>query len=118
MAQRLPVGLASLGAALILVSLAIPAEAQGNRCNDEAGSIQRAESQLPRLDVAPPADRQIVCITLETNIVFARRLATHIKNCPQSPYTRTAEVWQRTEAQYVSLFAERRCKPAIRGYRG
>jgi hypothetical protein len=27
----------------------------------------RAEGQLPRLEVAPPDDRQIVCITPETN---------------------------------------------------
>jgi hypothetical protein len=29
-----------------------------------------------------------------------------------------AEAWQRTGSQYTAQFNERRCKPAIRGYRG
>src|SRR4051794_7813332 len=83
---------------------AMPAEAsaQANRCTDEAASLRRAESQLPRLDVAPPDDQQIVCITLETNIVFARRFAAHLANCPRSPHTRGADAWQRTGSQYTA----------------
>ena len=95
-----------------------PASAQGNRCAEEAASIRRAESQLPRLEVAPPGDQQIVCITLETNIIFARRLAAHVNQCPRSPHVVAADSWQRTGSLYTSLFGERRCKPAIRGYRG
>ena len=94
------------------------AAAQGSRCADEAASLRRAETQLPRLDVAPPDDQQIVCITLETNIVFARRLANHLANCPRSPHGRSAEAWRRTGSEYTAQFTERRCKPAIRGYRG
>jgi hypothetical protein len=111
----------ALSAALIVgVLLAAPptSSAQGNRCIDEAASLRRAETQLPRLDVAPPDDKQIVCITLETNIVFARRVAAHLANCPRSPHARGAEAWQRTGSQYTTQFNERRCKPAIRGYRG
>src|SRR4029079_8169827 len=92
--------------------------AQANRCADEAASLRRAETQLPRLDVAPPDDQQIVCITLETNIVFARRVAAHLANCPRSPHARAAEAWRRTGLQYTAQFTERRCKPTIRGYRG
>ena len=95
-----------------------PASAQGNRCAEEAASIRRAESQLPRLEVAPPGDQQIVCITLETNIIFARRLAAHVNQCPRSPHVSAADSWQQTGTLYTSLFGERRCKPAIRGYRG
>jgi hypothetical protein len=94
------------------------AAAQGSRCADEAASLRHAETQLPRLDVAPPDDQQIVCITLETNIVFARRVATHLANCPRSPHVRGAEAWRRTGLQYTAQFNERRCKPTIRGYRG
>ena len=94
------------------------AAAQNSRCADEAASLRRAETQLPRLDVAPPDDQQIVCITLETNIVFARRFAAHLANCPRSPHVRGADAWRRTGAQYTAQFNERRCKPAIRGYRG
>jgi hypothetical protein len=94
------------------------AAAQGSRCADEAASLRHAETQLPRLDVAPPDDQQIVCITLETNIVFARRVATHLANCPRSPHVRGADAWRRTGLQYTAQFTERRCKPTIRGYRG
>lgn len=100
------------------VFAAAPASAQSGRCAEEAASIRRAESQLPRLDVAPPGDQQIVCITLETNILFARRLAAHVNQCPRSPHVNAADSWQRTDTLYTSLFGERRCKPAIRGYRG
>lgn len=97
---------------------ASPAPAQGADCAREAAAIGRAETQLPRLEVAPPNDQQIVCITLETNLLFARRLATHLKHCPRSPLTRLGESWGRTDSDYASQFRERRCKPAIRNYRG
>ena len=109
----------ALAAAAIAASLLTvpPALAQGNKCTDEAASIRRAEGQLPRLEVAPPGDRQIICITLETNMLFVRRLAAHLTHCPRSPHARNADAWQRTGSQYAALFGERRCKPAIRGFR-
>jgi hypothetical protein len=110
-------GFAALCLSLSL-SFICPAAAQSNDCGREAAAIRKAETQLPRLDVAPPDDKQIVCITLETNIVFARRLAAHVSQCPRSPYARAAEGWQRTGAQYAAQFNDRRCKPAIRSYRG
>ena len=110
--------LAALFCSLICLGLALPASAQSNDCGREAASIRKAETQLPRLDVAPPADQQIVCITLETNILFARRLAAHMAQCPRSPYARQAEGWQHTEEQYAAQFNERRCKPAIKSFRG
>ena len=105
-------------AALCLSATTDPAAAQSNDCGREAAAIRKAETQLPRLDVAPPDDKQIVCITLETNIVFARRLVAHVAQCPRSPYARAADGWQRTGAQYAAQFNDRGCKPAIRGYRG
>ena len=115
---RKPARLA-LSAVLIFGGLlSAEASAQGNRCTDEAASLRRAEAQLPRLDVAPPDDQQIVCITLETNIVFARRFAAHLAKCPRSPHARAADAWQRTNSQYTAQFNQRHCKPAIRGYRG
>jgi hypothetical protein len=107
------------GLAALCVSTAVqPAAAQSNDCGREAAAIRKAETELPRLDVAPPDDKQIVCITLETNIVFARRLVVHVSQCPRSPYARSADGWQRTGAQYAAQFNGRGCKPAIRGYRG
>ena len=67
---------------------ATPSLAQQNACIREADSIRRAEGQLPRIEVAPTDDQQIVCITLETNILFARRLAAHLNHCPRSPIAR------------------------------
>jgi hypothetical protein len=98
-----------------------PAAAQPNQpgaCAQEAASIRRAQSQLPRLDVAPPGDQQIVCITLETNILFARRMAAHLARCPRSPLARDSDAWHRTGSDYAGQFNERRCKPAVRGFRG
>ena len=109
----------ALSIALIGTALAAaqPVLAQGNKCTEEAASIRRAEAQLPRLEIAPPGDQQIVCITLETNMLFARRLAAHLAHCPRSPHARNADAWQRTGSQYAAQFSERRCKPAIRGFR-
>jgi hypothetical protein len=108
----------ALSGVLIAIGLAAPAIAQGSKCIDDAASIRRAESQLPRLEVAPPGDQQIVCITLETNILFARRMSAHLAQCPRSPHAQNGDNWQRTGSQYTAQFSERRCKPAIRGYRG
>jgi hypothetical protein len=115
MARSILFGLACLGAFASATDLVL---AQGNRCVSEAGSIHRAEMQLPKLEVAPPDDQQIVCITLETNILFARRLAAHVTHCPRSPHARGAEAWQRMNSEYTARFEERRCKPAIRGFHG
>jgi hypothetical protein len=101
-----------------LAATAATASAQPTTCAREAAAIHRAKTQLPRLDVAPPDDTQIVCITLETNMLFARRLAAHLAHCPRSPLARDADAWQRTGAQYSAQFSSRRCKPTIRGYRG
>jgi hypothetical protein len=106
--------------AVLIATLAVAPEAvaQSSGCVREAADIRRAETQLPRLDVAPPDDKQIVCITLETNLLFARRLAAHIAQCPRSPLARRAQAWRHTGAQYSAYFSNRRCKPAIRGFRG
>jgi len=103
---------------LVVIGLGQPAFAQSNDCGREAASLRKAETQLPRLEVAPPADQQIVCITLETNILFAKRLNAHVAQCPRSPYAGQADGWQRTGQQYAAQFNERRCKPAIKTYRG
>jgi hypothetical protein len=110
--------LAAMAALAAVVAHSEPAFAQPGECAREAGSIRRAESQLPRLDVAPPDDKQIVCITLETNMLFARRLAAHLAKCPRSPMARSGEAWRRTGARYGSHFRNRNCRPTIRDFRG
>ena len=61
--------------------------------------------------VAPPQDQQIVCITLETNVLFARRLAAHLKHCPRSALARQGGAWQRTE-QFLRRHLPARQPPA------
>ena len=68
------------------------------------------ESELPRLEVASPADRPITCITLETNIAFAGRLKAHVAHCPASPYIQSASEWEKTRLDYTARFAQNRCK--------
>src|SRR3954468_23616070 len=109
---------ALLGTFVAVCLATTPAPAQQSACTQEAASIRHARSQLPRLEIAPPGDQQIVCITLETNILFARRLAAHLALCPRSPNARTADARGRTDSQSSARFGERRCKPAIRDYRG
>lgn len=97
---------------------AIPQTAFAADCDADAAKLRRAETELPKLEVAPPNDRQIVCITLETNVLFARRLAAHVKQCPRSPYARSAEAWANTGSNYAAQFSGKGCKAAIKPYRG
>ena len=104
--------------AIIAAMLTASAQAQPTDCTATAASIRKAESELPRLEAAPPGDKQIVCITLETVIVFARRFDAHVAQCPRSPHAAKAATWRRTASDYTARFRDRRCEPAIRGYRG
>ena len=46
-------------------------------CAAEATVLVPEESELPRLEVASPADRPPYCITLETIMAFAGRVKAH-----------------------------------------
>jgi hypothetical protein len=114
---RRPPTIAILLTALLAV-WAAPAAAQKADCPAEAARIQRAQDELPNLAVAPPGDRTIVCITLETNLLFARRLQAHLAQCPRSPLSRSGATWAKTAREYQSLYSSRGCKQTIKGYRG
>jgi hypothetical protein len=106
-------------ALIVLTALGpAPAVAQMADCSAEAARIRRAQEELPRLDVAPPGDRTIVCITLETNLLFAKRLHAHLAQCPRSPLARSGASWAKTGREYQVLYNSRGCKQTIRGYRG
>ena len=79
-------------------------------CKAEEASLVKEESELPRLEVASPADRPITCITLETVIAFAGRLKTHVGHCPATSYTASAADWEKTRLDYVMRFNQNRCK--------
>ncbi len=104
--------------ALIAIAMPLPASApagaQARPCEAEVARLRKAETELPRLSVAPPGDKQIVCITLETNLMFARRLSDHLKQCPDSPFMKLRDAWLRIGKTYAAQFVERGCKPAMR----
>ena len=103
---------------LLVALAATPAPAQMADCSSEAARIKRAEEELPRLAVAPPGDHTIVCITLETNLLFAKRLSAHLAQCPRSSLARSGAAWTKTGRDYQAQYNSRGCKQTIKGYRG
>ena len=79
-------------------------------CKAEEALLMKDESELPRLEVASPADRPITCITLETIIAFAGRLKSHVGRCPASSYVAAAADWEKTRVDYGARFIQKRCK--------
>jgi hypothetical protein len=104
---------AGLKLLLVLACGATPAgsaAAAAMDCKTEEAALMKDESELPRLEVASPADRPITCITLETIIAFAGRLKTHVAHCPASGYASAAADWEKTRVDYAARFVQNRCK--------
>jgi hypothetical protein len=59
-----------------------PPVASAADCTIEAALLAKEQSELPRLDVASPADRPPYCITLETLMAFAGRVKAHVATAP------------------------------------
>ena len=81
-------------------------------CTIEAALLAKEQSELPRLDVASPADRPPYCITLETLMAFAGRVKAHVAHCPSSNYAATLADWDKTRIDYAKLFSRYRCRRA------
>jgi hypothetical protein len=79
-------------------------------CGTEAKILSRAQSELPRLDVASPADRPPYCITLETIMAFAGRVKAHVARCPNSEFAASLAELSKAQTEYSRLFARHRCK--------
>ena len=79
-------------------------------CKAEEAGLLKEESELPRLEVASPADRPPYCITLETLMAFAARLKAHVAHCPNSDYAAAMADWDKTRTGYAKLFSRSRCK--------
>jgi len=79
-------------------------------CPTEAAALTREQAELPRLDVASPADRPPYCITLETIMAFASRVKAHAARCPQSDHIPTVVEWDKRRTEYSRLFSQYRCK--------
>jgi hypothetical protein len=88
-------------------------EAPAVDCGAEASTLSKQQSELPRLDVASPADRPPYCITLETVMAFALRVKAHVAHCPNSDYAAAVADWIKTQADYSRLFRRHRCKKTM-----
>ncbi|HLH94961.1 MAG TPA: hypothetical protein VKW08_07575 [Xanthobacteraceae bacterium] len=82
-------------------------------CAAEEATLSRDQAELPRLEVASPADRPITCITLETIIAFAARLKSHVAHCPASSYAPFASDWEKIRLDYATRFTRKRCKHSL-----
>jgi hypothetical protein len=105
---------ASAGLKRLLVVASVAAYTAGAAaaadCKGEEAALMKDESELPRLEVASPADRPTTCITLETIIAFAGRLKAHVGHCPASSYVQSASEWDKTRVDYAARFTQNRCK--------
>lgn len=116
MARRQPIGYGLMGARMgvclagLLASCWSASAAPASDCMTAAAILTRERSELPRLDVASPADRPPYCITLETVITFAGRVKAHVAQCPGSEHASSVVDWDKTQADYSKLFSQRRCK--------
>jgi len=100
--------------ALLVCGCVAPAGAAAAAdCTIEAASLTKDQSELPRLEVASPADRPPYCITLETIMAFAGRVKAHVAHCPSSEYAPAIADWDKTRTDYSKLFSQHRCKPTL-----
>ena len=82
-------------------------------CEGEAAMLTRDQAELPRLEIASPADRPPYCITLETLMAFAGRVKSHVAHCPKSELAATMAEWEKTRAGYSRLFSQHRCRRTL-----
>src|SRR5262245_27086310 len=82
-------------------------------CTSEAATLTRDQSELPRLEVAKPADRPPYCITLETIMAFAGRVKAHVAHCPNSDHAASLATWDKTRSDYSRLFSQYRCRRTL-----
>jgi len=104
---------ARLAALLVGFGSAIAGAAPAVDCEGEAAVLTKDLAELPRLEIASPADRPPYCITLETIMAFAGRVKSHVAHCPKSELAASVAEWDRTRADYSRLFSQRRCRRTL-----
>jgi hypothetical protein len=82
-------------------------------CSAEAAILAKDQSELPRIEVASPADRPPYCITLETIMSFANRVKAHVAHCPNSEHATAVADWDKTRTDYSKLFSQYRCRRTL-----
>ena len=100
----------SLAFVLLLSGSPVGAAPAAPDCKAQEAALAKDETELPRLEVASPADRPITCITLETIIAFAGRIKAHVARCPASGYATGVSGWEATRIDYTKRFADNRCR--------
>ena len=95
---------------LLYQFVSIAAAAPAPDCAAEVEMLNKAQLELPRLEIASPHDKPPYCITLETIIAFANRVKAHLAHCPSSDFAPAAADWVKTQADYSKLFAQHRCR--------
>src|SRR5712671_6451286 len=89
------------------IAAAAPQAAVGS-CAAEAATLTREEADLPRIEVASPDDRPVLCITVETLMAFATRLKAHIARCPNSDHAGSGATWEKSRVDYSKQFTQYR----------
>jgi hypothetical protein len=82
-------------------------------CSAEAAMLAKDQSELPKIEVASPADRPPYCITLETIMAFASRVKAHVAHCPNSEHAAALADWDKTRSDYSKLFSQYRCRRTL-----
>jgi hypothetical protein len=101
------------GAPLVLVFGLAPVPAAADDCAAETAELARTEAELPMLDLTRPIHHQLVCITLETLVDFARRVDLHVGRCPASDYAAKAAIVAAARKDYAAKFRQHRCRRSL-----
>jgi hypothetical protein len=89
------------------------AQAKGGNCADEAATLTREETDMPRLEITSRNDRPVLCITIETLVAFAIRLKAHTARCPGSAHAASAADWEKARVDYAKQFTQNRCRRTL-----
>jgi hypothetical protein len=106
-------GIAMSWLTMLLLGVPGASVASAADCSAQAETLQREKMELPRLEVATPADRPPDCITLETVIAFVIRLRLQVIACPHSTHADSVAEWGRTRSKYSKLFNQYRCRRTL-----
>jgi hypothetical protein len=103
--------IARVGPALVgLVISCWNAGAPAADCAAEAAMLAREQSELPRLEVASPADPSAVLHHAGDGDRLRGRIRMHVARCRRSDFAAAAADWSRTRNDYAKLFGRYRCK--------
>jgi hypothetical protein len=92
---------------------AASAQPASANCETEVVTLERQAADLPRIEVASPTDRPVLCITIETLMAFAGRLKIHVAQCPNSSFAAAATDWEKARVDFSRQFTQNRCRRTL-----